>query len=113
MSNEPVQGIKGFDSTMSCRGFKFEFGKTYEVSGEIIACNSGYSGAATASGDSGAAMSTGWGGSVQGKAGCALFAVERDDEMKIRSVACGIVGSGDIKADTWYRCKDGRLEVVQ
>jgi hypothetical protein len=42
-ASEPVfQSIMGFDADLSCRGFKFETGKTYEVSGAIIACNNGF-----------------------------------------------------------------------
>ena len=37
-----ITSIKGFDSDLSCRGFKFEIGKTYEVSGKIAACSNGF-----------------------------------------------------------------------
>jgi hypothetical protein len=63
---------------------------------------SGYSGAATASGDSGAATASGRFGRVRGADGCALFLVHRDSEWKITHAWAGIVGTGGIKADTWY-----------
>jgi hypothetical protein len=37
-----VTSIKGFNADLSCRGFKFEIGKTYEVSGKIEACSNGF-----------------------------------------------------------------------
>ena len=37
-----ITSIKGFDSDLSCRGFKFEIGKTYEVPGTIKACSNGF-----------------------------------------------------------------------
>ncbi|MFG1429290.1 DUF7666 domain-containing protein, partial [Roseixanthobacter glucoisosaccharinicivorans] len=40
---EPVIiSIKGFNHDLSCRGFKFEIGKTYTVSGNIKACSNGF-----------------------------------------------------------------------
>jgi hypothetical protein len=45
MKNEslpPVTSIKGFDSKLQCRGFQFEFGKTYTVEGNIKACQDGF-----------------------------------------------------------------------
>ncbi len=37
-----ITSIKGFDANLSCRGFQFEIGKTYEVSGNIRACHNGF-----------------------------------------------------------------------
>ena len=37
-----IASIKAFDADFSCRGFKFEIGKTYEVSGKIEACSNGF-----------------------------------------------------------------------
>ncbi|WP_420104529.1 DUF7666 domain-containing protein [Bosea sp. (in: a-proteobacteria)] len=39
---EVIQSIKGFESDLSCRGYKFEVGKTFEVSGKIKACSNGF-----------------------------------------------------------------------
>jgi hypothetical protein len=46
---------------------------------------------------------------VSGKTGCAVFAVERDDDWNITSVACGIIGQHGLKEDTWYACRGGKL----
>ena len=37
-----IRGIKGFDANFRCRGFQFEVGKTYEVSGSIEVCKNGF-----------------------------------------------------------------------
>ena len=37
-----IVSYKGFDGNLSCRGFKFEVGKTYEQSGEIVVCGNGF-----------------------------------------------------------------------
>lgn len=46
MTNHPNRGkvtsIKGTDANMQCRGFQFEIGKTYSVSGNIKACKNGF-----------------------------------------------------------------------
>ena len=213
-----IKSIKGFDKNLSCRGFKFEAGKSYEVTGDIKACQngfhacptdehplsafeyyspatsvfhdvdqsgktdkdgnkiasakitinaeislgdltkravewvfkrakwsegpvatghnegatasgdhgaatasgnqgtataSGYQGAATASGNQGTATASGLGGKVKGTAGNAMFAVERDDNFNIVSVACGIAGKDGVPADAWLVCKDGKLTISE
>ena len=37
-----IQSIKGFNADLSCRGFKFKVGKSYEVEGAIKACANGF-----------------------------------------------------------------------
>ena len=37
-----VKGFKGFESDLSCRGFRYEVGKTYEIDGEIELCSRGF-----------------------------------------------------------------------
>jgi hypothetical protein len=69
----------------------------------------GGQGAASATGDRGAAMSSGYAGTVTGSAGNALFAVERDTNYNIVSVASGIVGKDGIEPDAIYRCVGGKL----
>jgi len=43
-SSQPsvVTSIKGFNSDLTCRGFQFEAGKTFTVSGKIEACGNGF-----------------------------------------------------------------------
>ena len=72
-------------------------------------CATGDQGASCATGDQGAALASGAGGMVMGARGCALFAVERADCGEILSVASAIVDGVDIKPDTWYICKGGKL----
>ncbi|MER8941305.1 hypothetical protein NKH82_17620 [Mesorhizobium sp. M0915] len=38
----PLITYKGFKPDMSCRGFQYEMGKNYKVSGKIVACENGF-----------------------------------------------------------------------
>ena len=54
------------------------------------------------------------GGRVKGGYGCVLVArnIEYSKETsryEVTDWACAIVGGKDIKPDTWYRLKDGKL----
>ena len=80
--------------------------------GDYGAANAGYKGAANA-GYCGAAIVSN-GGRVKGGYGCVLVArnIEYSEETKRYEVtdwACAIVDGKDIKPDTWYRLKDGKL----
>ena len=37
-----ITAYKAFNPDFSCRGFKFEVGKSYEVGGKIKACENGF-----------------------------------------------------------------------
>lgn len=68
----------------------------------------GDQGAASATGKAGVALSAGLDGMVKGALGCAIFAVEREKETgNILDVGAAIVDGETIKADTWYKLKDG------
>lgn len=70
-------------------------------------------GEARAEGADGVATTTNAGGRVMGALGCALFAVERADSGKISSVADAIVDGVNIKPNTWYACRGGKLVEVR
>ena len=37
-----VKGFKGFNEDLTCRGFRYEIGKTYKHNGEVELCRSGF-----------------------------------------------------------------------
>jgi hypothetical protein len=45
---------------------------------------------------------------VRGKAGCALFLVERSSDGAIVNAWAGIAGKDGIQPDTFYRLVDGK-----
>ena len=122
----------GYNGAASATGYK---GAASATGYKGAASATGYYGAASATGENGAASATGYKGaaSATGKAGvavaagdeckamgalgCALFLVERkwDDEKEISvivNVAAVIVDGENIKPDTWYSLKDGKITEV-
>ena len=80
--------------------------------GDYGAANAGDCGAARA-GDYGAAIVSN-SGRVKGGYGCVLVArnieySEETERYEVTDWACAIVDGKDIKPDTWYRLKDGKL----
>ena len=41
-SNGDMIGYKAFEKNLSCRGFQYEIGKTYEMDDGIVLCESGF-----------------------------------------------------------------------
>ena len=77
----------------------------------------GYRGAASATGKAGVALAAGYECKAMGALGCAICCVERgewDGEAHpIIAVKAAIVDGEKIKADTWYRLKNGEFEEVR
>ena len=42
MAEKVIKSYKGFDSSLSCRGFQYEVGKEYEMGGRIECCERGF-----------------------------------------------------------------------
>ena len=77
----------------------------------------GYQGAASATGKAGVALAAGYECKAMSALGCAICCVERgewDGEAHpIIAVKAAIVDGEKIKADTWYRLKNGEFEEVR
>ena len=77
----------------------------------------GYQGAASATGKAGVALAAGRECKAMGALGCAICCVERDDwngeTYPIIAVKAAIVDGETIKADTWYRLKNGEFVEVE
>ena len=77
----------------------------------------GYRGAASATGKAGVALAAGYECKAMGALGCAICCVERGEwdgeTYPIIAVKAAIVDGEKIKADTWYRLKNGEFVEVE
>lgn len=77
----------------------------------------GDQGAASATGKAGVALAAGYECKAMGALGCAICCVERGEwggeAHPIIAVKAAIVDGEKIKADTWYRLKNGEFEEVR
>ena len=103
--NRSAASATGNRSAASATGYQSAASATGDQS---AASATGYQSAASATGDQSAAMACGYQGSVSGKAGNALFLVERNDKYDIIAVWAGIAGKDGIEPDTAYTLRDGK-----
>ena len=121
--NQGAASATGNRGAASATGYR---GAASATGDRGAASATGYQGAASATGDQGAASATGKAGvalaagyecKAMGALGCAICCVERgewDGEAHpIIAVKAAIVDGEKIKADTWYRLKNGEFEEVR
>lgn len=77
-----------------------------------IACINSYNGMAYATGEQSIAIATGHNGKVKGALGCWIACAERDSKGDIIDVQIKKVDGQEIKADTWYRLRNGKFVEV-
>ena len=77
-----------------------------------IACINSCNGMAYATGEQSIAIATGHNGKVKGALGCWIACAERDGKGDIIDVQIKKIDGEKIKADTWYRLKNGKFVEV-
>ena len=104
----------GYQGAASATGNR---GAASATGNQGAASATGYQGAASATGKAGVALAAGYECKAMGALGCAICCVERgewDGEAHpIIAVKAAIVDGEKIKADTWYRLKNGEFEEVR
>ena len=80
---------------------------------QSAATNTGYQSAATVKGKDSIAIVTGYQSKAKGSLGCWIVLTERDEEMHILDVKAVRVDGVEIKEDTFYILKNGKVEEVE
>ena len=112
--NQGAASATGYQGAASATGNR---GAASATGDQGAASATGYQGAASATGKAGVALAAGYECKAMGALGCAICCVERgewDGEAHpIIAVKAAIVDGEKIKADTWYRLKNGEFEEVR
>ena len=112
--NQGAASATGYQGAASATG---DQGAASATDDRGAASATGYQGAASATGKAGVALAAGYECKAMGALGCAICCVERgewDGEAHpIIAVKAAIVDGEKIKADTWYRLKNGEFEEVR
>ena len=77
------------------------------------ASNTGDYSSASVSGEESVAIVTGRDSKAKGAIGCWLVLTERDEDWHILGMQCVKVDGKTVKADTWYRLKDGKVQEAE
>lgn len=97
----------GHYSSASNTGDRSSTSNTGDFSSSVAA---GYGSAAISMGKDSIAAVFGQDGRAKGTIGCWLVLTERDSNYHILGMQCVKVDGKTIKADTWYRLKDGKVK---
>ena len=112
--NRGAASATGYRGAASATGDR---GAASATGDQGAASATGDQGAASATGKAGVALAAGYECKAMGALGCAICCVERgewDGEAHpIIAVKAAIVDGEKIKADTWYRLKNGEFEEVR
>ena len=112
--NRGAASATGYRGAASATGYQ---GAASATGDQGAASATGDRGAASATGKAGVALAAGYECKAMGALGCAICCVERgewDGEAHpIIAVKAAIVDGEKIKADTWYRLKNGEFEEVR
>ena len=111
---EYVKSQIGFDDAIKRANAEKE---NHATGDQGAASATGYRGAASATGKAGVALAAGCECKAMGALGCAICCVERGEWNKetypIIAVKAAIVDGEKIKADTWYRLRNGEFVEVE
>ena len=100
----------GYQSAATNTGYQSAATNTGDWS---AATNTGHRSAATVKGKDSIAIVTGYQSKAKGSLGCWIVLTERDEEMHILDVKAVRVDGVEIKEDTFYILKNGKVEEVE